>query len=79
MTCKSHLKSYRLRVCLCPKSTELVCTILIHPYPVAEKSLRDGVVVFVLHNVGILTGIGLLYLLAYAGGDFLTDVVSDEA
>ena len=52
---------------------------LIHPYPVAEKSLRDGVVVFVLHNVGILTGIGLLYLLAYAGGDFLTDVVSDEA
>ena len=43
-----------------------------------EKSLRDGVVVFVLHNVGILTGIGLLFALAYAGGDFLTEAISDE-
>lgn len=40
-----------------------------------EKSLRDGVVTFLLHNIGILTGIVLLYILADAGGDFLTDVV----
>ena len=45
---------------------------------ITEKSLRDGVVVFVLHNVGILTGIGLLFALAYAGGDFLTEAISDE-
>lgn len=44
-----------------------------------EKSLRDGVVVFVLHNVGILTGIALLYFLAYAGPDYLTEIVRDEA
>ena len=50
---------------------------LIHVLLIAEKSLRDGVVVFVLHNVGILTGIGLLFALAYAGGDFLTEAISD--
>ena len=51
---------------------------LIRVLLIAEKSLRDGVVVFVLHNVGILTGIGLLFALAYAGGDFLTEAISDE-
>ena len=51
---------------------------LIHVLLIAEKSLRDGVVVFVLHNVGILTGIGLLFALAYAGGDFLTEAISNE-
>jgi hypothetical protein len=38
-----------------------------------DVSLFDGVVVFLLHNVGMLIGVGSLFLLAQAG-----NLISDD-